>query len=268
MPDADDLKLLEESAREAGAVAMSFFGAGARRWTKGDDSPVTEADIAVDRLLRERLTTARPGYGWLSEETADDGSRLDFRRVFIIDPIDGTRAFIDGDDNWVVSAAVVEDGLPVAGVLYAPVRDELWSARVGGGARLNAAPIAVADRPDLAGARVAASRKSMDLAGISGLEGELSRTYTKSLAWRLARVADGGFDVALASAHARDWDLAAAILVVQEAGGRVSSLDGGPVRLNRADTRHAPLVAAGPALHAVIMEAAGRRRKHKTESTT
>src|SRR5712664_1853384 len=120
MPEGDDLDLLVAAAREAAALALTFFGQDPRSWAKGATSIVSEADFALDRLLAERLRTARPDYGWLSEETADNPERLDRRRVFVVDPIDGTRAFLSGRSEWCVSLAVVADGRPVVAVLLAP----------------------------------------------------------------------------------------------------------------------------------------------------
>jgi Archaeal fructose-1,6-bisphosphatase and related enzymes of inositol monophosphatase family len=119
-PYADDLELLRSTAVAAGIIASSYFRKDVRSWTKENASPVSEADIIVDRFLAANLLQARPDYGWLSEETADNPSRLDCERVFVVDPIDGTRAFLRGEDYWTVSLAVVENGVPVAGVVYAP----------------------------------------------------------------------------------------------------------------------------------------------------
>jgi myo-inositol-1(or 4)-monophosphatase len=147
-----DLKLLEDAALEAGELALTFFGRDPETWFKGNKSPVSEADIAVDRFLGETLRAARPDYGWLSEETADDPIRLQHDRVFIVDPIDGTRAFLAGGDEWTVSVAVVDKGRPVAGAVYCPRRKEMFLAAKGGGASLNKDEITVSDRTETAGA--------------------------------------------------------------------------------------------------------------------
>ncbi|MEJ8571042.1 3'(2'),5'-bisphosphate nucleotidase CysQ [Microbaculum marinum] len=256
--DRIDLDLISEAAREAGALALDFFRKAPRRWNKADDTVVTEADIAVDRLLMEKLRTARPAYGWLSEEHPDDGSRLKAVRAFIVDPIDGTRAFVDGGDEWVVSIGIAAGEHPVAGVLCNPVRDELWTARAGGGAWRNGERLAVSDTAGLASARIAASRKAAAEAGLDDAAFVPDRRFLKSLAHRLARVAAGETDAALATSDSADWDLAAALLLVREAGGVVTDMYGEPVRLNQLSTKHPAFVAAGPRLHAAILEAAVR----------
>ena len=138
---AEDRELLRSVAVNAGIIAAGYFRTDLKTWTKENASPVSEADIVLDKFLHSSLLAARPHYGWLSEESVDDLERLKHDRVFVVDPIDGTRGFIRGEDSWTVSVAVVEHGVPVAGVVYAPARDELYDASIGGGARLNGKPI-------------------------------------------------------------------------------------------------------------------------------
>ena len=252
----NDLELMVAAAREAGALAFQYFRKGARNWNKPDDSIVTEADIAVDKLLIERLTAARPDYGWLSEEHPDDGSRVGAARTFIADPIDGTRAFVDGGDEWVVSLGLVAGETPVAGVLFNPVRDEVWTALAGEGAWCGATRLTVSGAGDPKTARVVASRKALRQAGLAEADVNVDRRFMKSLANRLAQVAAGAVDAALATANSADWDLAAALLIVQEAGGRVTDYRGEPVRLNQHSIRHPAFVSAGPRLHGEILTAA------------
>jgi myo-inositol-1(or 4)-monophosphatase len=262
MPDTDrkDLDMISAVAREAGEVALEYFHGDPRRWNKHDDSVVTEADIALDTLLHERLTAYRPDYGWLSEERPDDGSRHETARVFVVDPIDGTRAFVERTDEWVVSVGIVEDGRPVAGVLFNPVRDELWGAHAGGGATCNGTELAVSGCASIESARIAASKKAIRQASLENVHISADHRFLKSLAHRLARVASGDVDAALATSGSADWDLAAALLIVQEAGGIVTDLDGGPIHLNGATARHPAFVAAGPDLHDAILAAIGQNQ--------
>ena len=244
---AEDARLLAEAARAAGRLALAYFGRDPEVWTKEGNSPVSEADIAADNFLREHLMAARPDYGWLSEESADTPDRLQRRRVFVVDPIDGTRAFIAGDKEWAVSAAVVEDGRPIAAALYQPVTDDLWVSALGLGARRGNVGLEATARASLDGARVTGPRRYLKHPEMHrhGLE---PRPFVPSLALRLAYVADGRLDVAFGSSFANDWDLAAADLLVHEAGGTLTTLEGQPVRYNAVVPRHPPLVAAVPGL--------------------
>jgi len=258
----DDVALLAIAAREAGAVALGFFGRSPKVFTKGDHSPVTEADLAVDARLAEVLGGARPGYGWISEESTAQGDAGG--TTFIVDPIDGTRAFIAGLDDWTISLAVAVAGRPTAAAVYCPVRDEMFLAGVGGGAFLGAERLSTSTAAALAGSRIAGPGRLFDDPAAQAA-GIVRADKIHSLAYRLALVAAGRLDAAAASARACHWDLAAADLLVQEAGGRLTDLAGRPVRYDGPDVRHPPLVAAGPALHeaftalvATIVEAPGR----------
>jgi myo-inositol-1(or 4)-monophosphatase len=245
---------LAEAVREAGLLALSMFKMPLKNWTKGEAlSPVSDADIAVDVLLRERLTAGGTPIAWLSEESVDDLARLDARYVWIVDPIDGTRAYIAGLPDWAVSAALVENGRPVAGCLYAPVSDEFFVAVAGQGATRNGAAMAAAPGAALAQARIAAPRKLLDhLQAIAPPFVVMPRTH--SLALRLARVAEGTFDAGIAGGSSHDWDLAAADLLVHEAGGALTSFAGVAVTYNRPVPRHGKLVAAGRERHAALLE--------------
>jgi len=251
---------LAAAVREAGALALSMFGTPIRNWTKGASaSPVSEADIAVDRLLRERLTTDGEGFAWLSEESADDGSRLGARHVWIVDPIDGTRAFIAGLPDWAISAALIEDSRPVAACLYAPAMDEFFTARAGGGAELNGKPIATTQGKDLENLRIAGPKNLLErLAPLLPPFATVPRI--RSLALRLAHLAQGAYDVAFAGGNSHDWDLAAADLLVHEAGGALTPLTGGNVAYNQPVPRHGMLVAAGLDRHGALIELIGDGR--------
>lgn len=238
-----DLHLLREAALEAGELALSFFGKDPETWLKGGKSPVSEADLAVDGFLADTLKSARPDYGWLSEETLDDKERLNRERTFIIDPIDGTRAFLAGGVEWTVAVAVVEKGRPIAGVVYAPVRKELYTAQKGGGSFLNDIAISVAGSKAVAGATLSGPPSVNDHEDLAGL-GVKKTTYIRSLAYRLVLVANGQVDIGVARAGPSDWDLAAADLLVQEAGGTLADLTGQRLAYNKAKTRHPALIAA------------------------
>ena len=250
---AADVALLSEAAREAGEIALRWFRRNPTVWHKDGGSPVSEADLAVDRHLKQRLLAARPDYGWLSEETADGPERLDRARVFVVDPIDGTRAFVAGDEGWTVSLAVVEAGRPIVAALLQPTTGALWQAASGGGARLGGELLAITDRRELAGARVAGPKKFLERPALRDA-GFAEMRFVPSLALRMAHVADGHLDIAYGSSNAHDWDLAAADLLVQEAGGRLAVPSGEAIAYNRAVPRHPALVAAVPGLFEAARE--------------
>ena len=243
---------LDAVVREAGAIALGYFKRGAERWTKADDSPVTEADIAVDRFLADALPPLVEGSGWLSEETADTDERLSRRHVWIVDPIDGTRAFVEGRPEWVVSIALVEDGAPVAGVVLNPCEDVAFAAIRGGGATRNGATLRVADSVDLSGLSVGGPQSL--LGPLAGL-GIRRAPYLYALANRLVQVAGGALDAAVAKPRSNDWDIAAAHLILEEAGGRLIGFDGAVPTYNRATTRQGGLIAAGPKRAAALLAA-------------
>ncbi len=236
-----DLNLIREAAEEAGRIALRYFGNSPDVWLKGGNSPVSEADIAVDRFLRETLTAARPDYGWLSEETADSPERLSARRLFVVDPIDGTRAYIAGQDCWCVSIAVVEVGQAMAGVLECPARQEHYHAMAGGGAFLGDRRVAVRhpEAPILVG-----GPKAMVEAVPDDLRKTLRATpYVPSLAYRIAMIANGEIDATFVKPNAHDWDLAAADLILREAGGRILNASLVQPSYGGSDVRHGALVA-------------------------
>jgi len=244
---------LAECVREAAALALSMFQTPIRTWTKAGASPVSDADIAVDRLLRERLTGGGEGIAWLSEESADDPARLTARSVWIVDPIDGTRAFLAGLPDWSVSAALVENGRPVVACLCAPVTGELFTAIAGRGATCNGAAIATTAGASLAQARIAGPKGFIEkFAAVAPPLTIMPRV--RSLALRFAHLAQGAYDIAIAGGNSHDWDLAAADLLVHEAGGAMTHLEGGAVIYNRAVPRHGMLVAAGRERHAAVVD--------------
>jgi myo-inositol-1(or 4)-monophosphatase len=249
---------LADALRDAGAIALKSFRNNVRHWVKDHDSPVCEADIAVDEMLRARLV--RPGFGWLSEETKDDPARLDARFVFIVDPIDGTRAYLAGQSDWTIAAALVDSGRPVAAAVYAPVTDEMFTAAAGLGAFVNGMPMAVTDGGALQDAKVAGPKGYLDrLAKLAPQIAPVPKIF--SLALRLTRVAQGSIDAAFASVHAHDWDLAAADLLVHEARGVMTTVAGARLIYNRPDPVHPSLLAAGRERHRVMLEVVRQRQK-------
>lgn len=256
------MPLVRQAAREAGALAMGHFRSGlatsAKIWSKAGGSPVTEADVAVDTFLKIKLSAALPQAGWLSEETADDGRRLGRDLVWIVDPIDGTRAFLSGSHDWSVAIALLEGDRPVLGIVYAPAHETFFEAQAGHGALRNGHRIDVSARDGIAGSSVAGPFPFIDRLERSA--GPVLRPpRIPSLALRIARVAEGSVDIGLISANARDWDIAAADLILTEAGGWLCGLDGVAPRYNEADPVHGELVASPKLLHRSVIEAITQR---------
>jgi myo-inositol-1(or 4)-monophosphatase len=239
---ASDLDLLRAAAVTAGIIASSYFRRDLKTWTKDNASPVSEADIVLDKFLYSALTTARPDYGWLSEERPDDRSRLSHRRSFVVDPIDGTRGFIRGEDSWSVSLAVVENGRSVAGVVFAPARDEMYDAYAGGGARLNGEPIRRYTPPDRRAPLIPAPgavHQELQAQGLDYVRGPLY----PSLAYRLVQIATGKLDATVVRRGSQDWDIAGAAAVLAECGIAFEDACTGAMQLNRADVRQGALAA-------------------------
>jgi myo-inositol-1(or 4)-monophosphatase len=231
--DTDDLALLSAAALEAGEIARRHFGSEPTVWQKAEgQGPVSEADLAIDAMLRQRLLAARPGFGWLSEETEDDPARLTAQSVFIIDPIDGTRAFLSGQKGFAHALAIARAGRVTAAVVHLPLLGLTYSARSGGGAFLNDRPILVPPRKGLQGARILASRPQLAPALWPGGLPAFEHHFRPSLAWRICLVAEGRFHGAATLRDTWDWDTAAATLIAQEAGARVSDRFGEPLEFN------------------------------------
>jgi len=246
-------RLLTDTVRQAGALALSLFRTELKNWTKGASSPVSEADIAVNDLIAGKLRSATPDYGWLSEESADDEARLDKQLVWIVDPIDGTRGYLAGREDWCVSVALVEGMRPLLAAVYAPASDEFFFAERGRGASLNDAPVHATSGTALDFSRVAGPKPLVER--LKGAPGEISlHPRIASLALRLCRVAQGRLDAAFAGGQSRDWDIAAANLIVQESNGKMTALSGDDILYNCREVTHGVLVAAGRDRHASIVE--------------
>ncbi len=248
-----DATLLRDTVREAGALALSLFGTELKNWIKGASSPVSEADIRVNDLIETRLRSATPAYGWLSEESADDEERLGKPLVWIVDPIDGTRGYLAGREDWCVSVALVENASPLLAAVFAPASDEFFFAVRGQGAVYNDSAISATSGTELDFSRLAGPKPLIERLSRSADE-IILHPRIGSLALRLCRVAQGKLDAAFAGGQSRDWDLAAANLIVQEANGSMTALSGEAISYNRREVTHGVLVAAGRDRHARIVE--------------
>lgn len=249
-----DAQLLFDTVREAGELGLTLARKkGLKHWTKPDGSHVTEGDIAINALFEERLKAARPDDGWLSEETPDTPGRLKQDRLWIIDPIDGTRAFMEGRKEWCVAAALAVKGRPVLAAVYAPLRDEFYSSVAGEGAMLNGKGFSIPDSGLLEGARIAGNRKALGALAHTGIAADYTGALPLQL--RLAAVASGLIDGAVSAGKRNDWDLAAGELLVLEAGGAVSGTSGEGYIYNRPEPWQQGLVAAGAKRHAALINA-------------
>ena len=248
---AHDLALLIDAARIAGRVATSYVGATAQRWDKADDAgPVTAADLAVNDMLCATLRLARPDYGWLSEETEDSTARLTSDHVFIIDPIDGTRSFIDGSHTWAHSIAIAHHGQITAAVVYLPLRDMMFTAAIGQGAHLNGAPLEIQNDIPLTGAQVLSTKANMAAHLWPNGVPDFNRHHRPSLAYRLGLVAKARFDGMLTLRPSWEWDIAAGALIITEAGGTITDKTGALLLFNNPEPLLNGVVAGGRQMHA------------------
>ena len=253
MPGAD-IALLTEAALEAGQIASSYFRKSPEQWDKGDgQGPVTEADLRVNEMLERDLMSARPDYGWLSEETEDISDRASNSRIFIVDPIDGTRAFIEGSKDWAHSIAVAQGGQIQSAVVHLPERQLTFSAEAGRGAFLNGEPITFTAHDRLEEAKVLSNKLNMKpefwKAGVPPVE----RHFRSSLAYRLCLVAQGRFHGMLTLRPTWEWDVAAGSLIASEAGATVTDQTGGQVRFNNDPPQLPGIIAGGPRLHEALL---------------
>ncbi|MBM9596180.1 3'(2'),5'-bisphosphate nucleotidase CysQ [Roseitranquillus sediminis] len=251
MPDSEDLDLLTAAAHSAAEIALRHWRTGPKVWDKGSGlGPVSEADLEVDRHLRQALLAERPGYGWLSEEGEADPDRLSAERVFIIDPIDGTRNYLEGEDSWAISLAVAGAGRVEAGVVLMPARDRLYAAVRGGGATRDGAGIRASRRTEIGDANVLAPRTALTADAWRGAPvPQVRRHFRPSLAYRLCLVAEGRFDAMMTFRDCWEWDIAAGALIAEEAGATASDRTGAPLRFNTEFARTPGAVVAPAALH-------------------
>jgi myo-inositol-1(or 4)-monophosphatase len=249
-----DTELLLAAAAAAGEIACRHFRTAIEVIDKpGDLGPVTAADLEIDGMLRAMLCEARPDYGWLSEESDEGAARLGATRVFVVDPIDGTRSFIAGEPGFAVALAVVERGRPVSAVVHLPARGQTYSATVGQGAFRDGRAIAVSREHRVEKATLLTARKQMLPEHWPGGPPPMERHFRSSLAWRMCLVAEGRFDAMLTFRRAFEWDIAAGALIAAEAGGRVTDGLGGELRFNSAQAAQEGVIAAPAALHRRIM---------------
>jgi myo-inositol-1(or 4)-monophosphatase len=252
-----DLDLISQAALEAGGLALELRDKGLQIWYKDGVSPVTNGDLAVDALLKTRLLEARPDYGWLSEETADEPARLATRlsaqRVFMVDPIDGTSAYMNQSPWFVISIAVVEAGRPISAALYAPAPGELYTAEAGAGAKRNGAPIQTSSVETLAGCRMAADRQLFAQPFWIEPWPDMAVERRNAIAYRMALVGAGDFDAAVSRGRKHDWDLAAGDLIAREAGAAVTDTGGRPLIFNTPSANNLGMICAAPALHPLIL---------------
>lgn len=255
-PDGgEDLRLLIDAAEAGGEIAMSHYQRDVKTYEKPDNlGPVTEADLEINAMLVDRLGSARPDYGWLSEESDDDPARLSQDRTFIIDPIDGTRSFIAGEPGFSVVIAIAEHGRVTQAAVHLPARGETFAAALGQGATKDGQPIAVSDNGDIGSATVLTAKVQMqpDRWGPAGPP-PVERHFRSSLAWRLCLVAEGRFDAMLTFRRTYEWDIAAGALIAGEAGATVTDGASKPLRFNTPDAMQDGIIAAGPALHGEIL---------------
>lgn len=249
-----DLELLVDAAEAAGQIALKHFKANPETWEKeGGQGPVTEADLEIDRMLKAELTAARPSYGWLSEETEDTTNRLEKEHVFIVDPIDGTRAFIAGHENFSHSLAVTHNGRVVAGAVHMPVKNLTYAAALGGGATLNGEPLSNSNFKTVEGARVLAAGSQFKPELWNGNPPPVERHFRSSLAYRLCLVAEGRFDGMVTFRPAWEWDVAAGDLIGREAGARVGTKHGADTVYNNPDPRLPGMISAAPDVFVGLM---------------
>ncbi|MBL4906454.1 MAG: 3'(2'),5'-bisphosphate nucleotidase CysQ [Sneathiella sp.] len=244
---------LVSSVKQAGKIALKYYKSDLKSWEKKPGDPVSEADIAIDTYLKEHLLSTHPDYGWLSEETVDDLSRLKKSRVWIIDPIDGTRSFIAGKPEFTVCAALVEDGRPVCAAVFNPVTEEFFEAMIGTGSYLNGTRLQCSDRNDLDGAKLLASRKAFEWHNWLEEAPNADFSHLNSIAYRMVVVASCDYDASLSLSAKSDWDIAAADLILSEAGGLSTTSKGNTLQYNQSNPLHETVISSGAALHPALM---------------
>lgn len=252
---ATDTALLIDAAHAAGEIALRYWKTDVTKYDKADGAgPVTVADLEINEMLAERFGAARPTYGWLSEESDNNTERLDAERVFIIDPIDGTRAFIAGEKGFSVALAIAECGVVKSAAIHLPARGETFAATLGNGATKNSERVSVTEADDLTKSTILAARVQMQPDRWPGGVPPLDRHFRSSLAWRLSLVAEGRFDCMATFRRSWEWDIAAGALIASEAGATVTDGAGAPLRFNNPEPMTDGIVAAPKGLYPKLME--------------
>lgn len=249
-----------DAARHAGEIAMRHFCNGHATWEKGPGQIVTAADIEIDQMLFKALPKIAPA-AWLSEETEDNSKRLQDSLVWIVDPIDGTRSFAAGKPEFTISIGLVEHGHPILGIVFNPAKDEMFEATLGYGAFRNGVALKANTNVSLEGGQIVVSHTENKRRRFSEMFPQAHVTEIGSLAYKLARVAAGDFDAYFSWRKAHDWDIAAAALMLSEAGALFSNANGDPIRLNEADPRHHGLIASSGPLHAQLVDQSIKKRR-------
>jgi len=254
-PDLENRRrLLHDAVREAGALAMDYFREGAKSWDKAVDDPVTEADLAIDALLRERFLGANGDDGWLSEESEHEPHAPDHPNIWVVDPIDGTRAFIDGKPHFTICAGLVVDGQAALAAVFNPAQDEFFEAAAGEGALCNGAPIHVSGHADLAGCRMIGYRAMFEARHWRTPWPEIKIGMVNSIAYRLMLVARGDYDACINLKPQNDWDILAAELILREAGGVCTNRDGEPYVFHGRGGKNQNVIAANALLQARLVD--------------
>jgi len=253
---ADEAKLVRQVTEEAGRIALSYFARDIHTWDKSPNNPVSEADIAVDTFLRTTLMQNRTGYGWLSEETEDQPERLRCGRLWIVDPIDGTRSFLRGGENWGISVALVQDKKPIVAAFYAPVKNAFYFAERGRGVTKNGLNISVSEQSDLTKARMMGDPSAFKSKKFwpKPWPETMHTEQANSIALRICQIADAQFDCCVTLRPKNDWDVAAADLILEEAGGLLTTGTGKRLIFNREKPLHDHIIATCPSLTDPVME--------------
>ena len=244
---SEEMAAAERAAREAGSIVMGMFKGKFDVQEKSKNNPVTTADLEANRKIRDIIQEKFPEDGWISEEDKDSSRRLGLSRIWIVDPIDGTKEFIEGVPQFAVSIGFVVDGRPKVAVVYNPAEERFYRAEAGQGAYLNNRPIRVTAQNDVDGALLLVSR-SEPRRKFQVFVDRCEIQPVGSIAFRLAKVAGGDGDGTLTFRSIHEWDICAGVLLVEEAGGRVIDGDGKTMMFNRPELRHRAIVAANATL--------------------